>query len=53
MGLCTGKHYSKPKPEFFQRKVLETLEKKLKEMDQKQKNSEYRMLNVEVEGGKK
>jgi len=29
MGLHTGKHFSKPNPEFFQRKVLDALEKKL------------------------
>ncbi|OQP43025.1 hypothetical protein A4H97_12830 [Niastella yeongjuensis] len=29
MGLHTGKHFSKPNPEFFQRKVLDSLEKKL------------------------
>lgn len=47
MGLCTGKHYSKPKPEFFQRKVLGLLEKKLNELAQKQKNIECRTLNAE------
>jgi len=29
MGLHTGKHFSKPNPEFFQRKVLDALEKKM------------------------
>jgi hypothetical protein len=29
MGLHTGKHFSKPNPEFFQRKVLDALNKKL------------------------
>lgn len=29
MGLHTGKHFSKPNPAFFQRKVLDSLEKKL------------------------
>jgi hypothetical protein len=29
MGLHTGKHFSKPNPEFFQKKVLEMFEKKL------------------------
>jgi len=29
MGLHSGKHFSKPNPEFFQRKVLDSLEKKL------------------------
>jgi hypothetical protein len=29
MGLHTGKHFSKPNPEFFQRKVLDELNKKL------------------------
>jgi predicted nucleotidyltransferase len=33
MGLHTGKHFSKPNPEYFQRKVLESLEKRLVEMD--------------------
>jgi hypothetical protein len=33
MGLHTGKHFSKPKPEFFQGRVLESLEKKLKETE--------------------
>jgi len=31
MGLHTGKHFSKPNPEFFQRKVLESLDRKLVE----------------------
>ena len=31
MGLCTGKHFSKPNPAFFQKKVLSMFEKKLKE----------------------
>ena len=31
MGLHTGKHFSKPNPEFFQKKVLESLDKKLME----------------------
>lgn len=29
MGLHTGKHFSKPNPEFFQRKVLDALDKRL------------------------
>jgi hypothetical protein len=29
MGLHTGKHFSKPNPEFFQRKVLDALENKM------------------------
>lgn len=29
MGLHTGKHFSKPNPEFFQKRVLDSLEKKL------------------------
>ncbi|MBO9202765.1 MULTISPECIES: hypothetical protein [Niastella] len=29
MGLHIGKHFSKPNPEFFQRKVLDSLEEKL------------------------
>ncbi len=29
MGLCTGKHFARPNPGFFQRKVLESLEEKL------------------------
>lgn len=33
MGMSAGKHFSKPKPEFFQRRVLESLEKKLMKMD--------------------
>ncbi|OQP63033.1 hypothetical protein [Niastella populi] len=43
MGLCTGKHFAKPNPAFFQRSVLGSLEKKLAE----QMNIEYRMSNVE------
>ena len=34
MGLHTGKHFSKPNPEFFQKKVLESLDKKLMEADE-------------------
>ena len=29
MGLCTGKHFSKPNPVYFQKKVLESLNSKL------------------------
>lgn len=29
MGLCNGKHFSKPNPVYFQKKVLDSLEKKL------------------------
>jgi hypothetical protein len=42
MGLHTGKHFSKPNPDFFQKKVLGMLDKKLT-------NIECSMLNVEVE----
>ncbi|MCS3800563.1 hypothetical protein [Niastella sp. OAS944] len=31
MGLCTGKHFARPNPDFFQKKVLNLLEKKLLE----------------------
>jgi hypothetical protein len=30
MGLCTGKHFSKPNPVYFQKKVLEALNSRLK-----------------------
>lgn len=33
MGLHTGKHFSKPNPDFFQKKVLLSLDKKLVEID--------------------
>jgi hypothetical protein len=33
MGLHTGKHFSKPNPEFFQKKVLDMLDKKLLVVD--------------------
>jgi len=33
MGMCAGKHFSKPKPEFFQRRVLESLQNKLTEIN--------------------
>jgi len=39
MGLHTGKHFSKPNPEFFQKKVLEKLEKKMM-------NIEFPILNL-------
>jgi hypothetical protein len=29
MGLCTGKHFSKPNPVYFQKKVLDALDSKL------------------------
>jgi hypothetical protein len=51
MGLCTGKHFSKPNPLYFQKKVLGLLEIKLNELARKQKNIECRTLNVE--GSKK
>ena len=35
MGLRSGKHYSKPNPVFFQRKVLTLYQGKLDEMDEK------------------
>lgn len=35
MGMSAGRHFSKPKPEFFQRRVLESLEKKLMKWDGK------------------
>jgi hypothetical protein len=33
MGICTGKHFSKPNPSYFQKKVLMELEMKLMKMD--------------------
>lgn len=36
MGLQTGKHFSKPNPNFFQKKVLDTLSSKLKEIQVKE-----------------
>lgn len=33
MGLCTGKHFARPNPSFFQKKVLDALDKKLIEID--------------------
>lgn len=36
MGLCTGKHFSKPNPAFFQKKVLGLFEKKMEEMNKKE-----------------
>jgi hypothetical protein len=35
MGLQTGKHFSKPNPNFFQKKVLDTLTTKLKDLQVK------------------
>ena len=35
MGLHTGKHFSKPNPEFFQKKVLESLQMKLVDVEGK------------------
>jgi hypothetical protein len=35
MGLCTGKHFARPNPDFFQKKVLNLLEKKLLEQNRK------------------
>lgn len=37
MGLCTGKHFARPNPEYFQRRVLESLEKKLVELKGREK----------------
>jgi hypothetical protein len=31
LGLCTGKHFSRPNPHFFQKKVLDSFEKKIAE----------------------
>jgi hypothetical protein len=33
MGLCTGKHFARPNPDFFQKKVLDEFNKKLIELD--------------------
>ena len=42
MGIRTGKHFSKPNPEFFQKKVLGLYHNKLKEVDALQeKVSDY------------
>jgi len=35
LGMLAGKHFSKPRPEYFQRYVLELLQKKLMEADDK------------------
>jgi hypothetical protein len=35
MGLDTGKHFSKPKPQHFQRQVLDTFEQKWAEVRKK------------------
>lgn len=49
MGLHTGKHFSKPNPEFFQKRVLEALDKKLIEADGVQiKNEELKIRNEKV-----
>ena len=33
MGLTTGKHFARPNPEFFQRKILRLYESKLNELE--------------------
>jgi hypothetical protein len=33
MGLCTGKHFSRPNPAFLQKKVLDSLDMKLMKLD--------------------
>lgn len=35
MGLCTGKHFARPNPDFFQKKVLNLLEKKILEQNRR------------------
>ena len=35
LGLCTGKHFARPNPDFFQKKVLNLLEKKLLEQNRR------------------
>lgn len=35
LGLCTGKHFARPNPDFFQKKVLNLLEKKLLEQNKR------------------
>lgn len=32
MGLCTGKHFARPNPEFFQRKILQRFESRVDEV---------------------
>ncbi|HUP12365.1 MAG TPA: hypothetical protein VM187_09145, partial [Niastella sp.] len=33
MGLCTGKHFARPNPDFFQKRVLSLFEKKMNELN--------------------
>jgi hypothetical protein len=43
MGLCTDKHFARPNPAFFQKKVLGMFEKRLNEIEQNRRisNVEY------------